>query len=263
VPARTGQQSQPQRGESAPAPSLSLERSPLLRSLRSQASAQTAHGIRRHRCWARELGHDCEQKSIRADDAEAQIVAALMSLKAPEDWRQRVTKAIAQMVGDQKLDERLADIREMIGRMDFRWDHGFITNKDDYLEQPTALQQELEQLTPIPDDDLALAADLLKNFTEHWEKAKDDPEEQERLFHLILGRAWVVGGQVVRIALRANFHVTPGLDHKRPTEISVDLDSYQNGSDGSGSMACIALIFIPRHVAQVYLRGGSVASNAA
>lgn len=70
--------------------------------------------------------------------------------------------------------------------------------------------------------------------------------EQERLFQLMLARVWVVEDKVVRMCLRPNFHVTVGLDAKRPTEFSVDLDSYQNGSDGYHSLSGkFQVAFIP------------------
>jgi hypothetical protein len=159
-------------------------------------------------------------------------VAALKSLKVPEDWRERMTMAVAELLGDQQLEERLSQIRDTIERMDFRWDHGFITDADEYLEKRLALQQELEQMMPIPEEDLAIAADLIENFGLHWEAAQEDPAEQERLLKLMLVRVWVEGDAVVRLCLRPNLHVTAGLDAKRPTEISVDLDCYQSGSDG-------------------------------
>ena len=58
--------------------------------------------------------------------------------------------------------------------MDLRWDNGFITNENEYLEQRLKLQMELEQLTPIPEDDLEQAADLLQNFKSHWERLEGD-----------------------------------------------------------------------------------------
>lgn len=194
--------------------------------------AQSDRKVRRYRCRAYELGHECGQTSIRADVAEEQVLAALRTLKLPDDWRDRMTQAVAELVGNQQLEERLAEIRAMIERMDFRWDYGFITDKDTYLEQRLKLQQELEQMTPIPDEELNFAADLLANFQKYWEGAKDDPREQERLFNLMLVRVWAKDGQITQLHLRPNLHVAAGLDAKRPTEISVDLDCYQNGSDG-------------------------------
>ena len=213
--------------------------------------AQSDYEVRRYRCRARELGHDCEQKSVRADEVEAQVVAALMTLKVPDDWRDRMMEAIAQMLGDQKLEERLKEIHETIERMDFRWDYGFITDKDEYLEKRLALQQELEQMTPIPDEDLAVAQDLIENFEAYWEAAQANPIEQERLLNLMLVRVWVEDEDVVRLCLRPNLHITAGLDAKRPTEISVDLDSYRSGSDGLGTLT--GYVFFGKHPDQHFL----------
>ena len=76
---------------------------------------------------------------------------------------------MGEMLGEQSIDERLATIRETIKRMDFRWDNGFITDEVDFMEKRLKLQQELEQYTPIPEDDLERAADMLENFATHWE----------------------------------------------------------------------------------------------
>jgi hypothetical protein len=61
---------------------------------------------------------------------------------------------VGELLGEKKLEERLEDIRDIIKRMDTRWDHGFFADEQDYLEQRLRLQQETEQLTPVPDDTL-------------------------------------------------------------------------------------------------------------
>ncbi|MFC1961004.1 recombinase family protein, partial [Chloroflexota bacterium] len=215
--------------------------------------AQTDYKTRRYRCRAYELGHDCGQKSIEADIAEEQVIAALHALEVPDNWRDKMTQAIAEIVGDQQLDERLKEIREKIDRMDFRWDHGFITDKDAYMEMRYQLQQELEQMTPIPDDDLEFAADVIRNFDKYWAAAKDNAEEQERLLNLMLIRVWAEDGEITQLHLRPNLHVAAGLNTKRPTEISVDLSSYRSGSDGGRARACIPLVLFPQHVAVSYI----------
>jgi hypothetical protein len=112
----------------------------------------------------------------------------------------------------------------VIERMDCRWDHGFIANQDGYLEERVKLQQELEQLTPVADDDLAQAADLLEHFADHWAAAAENRKEQQRLIQLIVARVWVRGDRVVALSLRPNFHLTVGLDSTKPTEIKVSFE---------------------------------------
>jgi len=207
--------------------------------------AQSDRKVRRYRCRARELGHECGQTSIRADDAEAQVVAALMQLETPKDWRDRMIQAIGELIGDRKLEQRLEEIHAAIERMDFRWDHGFVTDKDAYVEKRLALQVELEQLTPIPDEDLDYAAEVLDHFEERWEAAEDDSEAQEFLLKLLLVRVWAKDGQIVSLCLRPDFHITAGLDTKRPTALVVDLedDCYRSGSDGGRTLTGYTIRF--------------------
>jgi hypothetical protein len=178
--------------------------------------------------------------------AEAQVVAAPKSLKVPEDSRDRMTTAVAELLSDQQLEERLKQIRDIIDPMDFRWDRGFIMDADEYLEKRLALQQGLEHLTPIPEEELAFAMDLLAHFGDYREAAKGKPDEQEQLLKLILVRVWVEDDQVVKLCLRPNFHITAGLGTRRPTEITVDLQCYQNRSDGRRSLSGRwVLLFVP------------------
>ncbi|GIL14735.1 MAG: recombinase RecD [Chloroflexota bacterium] len=186
---------------------------------------------RYYRCRARDFTRECSQTSTRAEALEQQVVAILKTLKPPTDWRDKMVQAMGQLIGDQNLDERIAQIKSIIERMDFRWDNGFITDKDAYLEERIKLQQELEQLTPIPDDELEVAADVLANFTAHWEATKGDMKAQEELIKLIVARVWVRGDKVVGMSLRPNYHVTVGLDSTKPTEIAVGLSEDIMGGD--------------------------------
>lgn len=176
-----------------------------------------------YRCRARDFGRACPQGSVHASTVDEQVVEVLRTLKPPADWRKRMISAMGELLGDQKLEERIAEIKAVIERMDFRWDNGFIDNRDDYLERRVALQRELEQLTPIPDDELVLAADVLEDFEGHWAAVADDPQRQHELIKLIVARVWVRGDRVVAMSLRPNFHVTVGLESKKPTEVSVSL----------------------------------------
>lgn len=90
---------------------------------------------RYYRCRARELGYDCEQGAVRVEDMDAMVVSILKQLKPPDDWRKGVTRAMGELLGEQSIEERLAEIRETIRRMDFRWDHGFVTDEADFMEK--------------------------------------------------------------------------------------------------------------------------------
>ncbi|MFC1961275.1 recombinase family protein [Chloroflexota bacterium] len=198
--------------------------------MRPQAQSKDNH-YRYYRCRARELGYDCEQGGVQVETLDEQVVNILMQLKPPEEWRKGVTKAMGELLGEQSIEERLGEIREKIKRMDFRWDHGFITDEVDFMEKRLVLQHELEQFTPIPEDDLERAADILENFKKHWEACGEDAEAQHRLVKLIVKRVYVLDKEIVAVTLRSDYHVVLGHKLNGPTEMSVD-PLYTHGSDG-------------------------------
>jgi site-specific DNA recombinase len=176
----------------------------------------------KYRCRAHDYGRECPQGGVRADIVERQVVEILKNLKPPADWRTRIVEAMGTLIGDQKLDDRIKEIKEVIARMDFRWDHGFIANQEEYLSERVRLQQELERLAPIADDDIEIAADLLNNFATHWEAATGDRKKQQTLIQLIVARLWVRGDRVEAISLRANYHIALGIGNEKSTELVVD-----------------------------------------
>lgn len=185
-----------------------------------------------YRCRARDFGRECSQTSVRAEIVEEQVIQVLKTLKPPADWRGRMIQAMGELLGDQQLENRVAEIKQVIECMDFRWDHGFITDQEAYLEERVKLQQELEQLTPIPEDDLERAADILQNFAKYWANCGDDPEAQHRLIKLIIERVYVQDEEVVAMTLKADYHVVLGHKANEPTEFTIDSSVYTCGSDG-------------------------------
>ncbi len=174
-------------------------------------------------------------------------------LKPPRNWRKGITNAMSDYLGEKNLEERIKEIQTIVNRMDTRWDHGFITNEEEYIQQRIKLQIELEQLTPVADDDLEQAADLLANFQTHWDRLEGDEEARHELVKLIIERVYIQGDKVVAMTLRSNYHLV--LNHKtnEPTYHKVDPLSYMDGSDGFRSLTCI--IFLPRHIADQFFSG--------
>ena len=197
-----------------------------------RCQSQKDGGIRYYRCRSRELGYTCDQAGVSVEKIDDQVVSILMQLKPPADWRKRITAAMGEMLGEQSIEQRLAEINATIERMDFRWDHGLILDQTEYLEKRLKLQQELESLTPIPEDDLERAADLLVNFKEHWKACVDDAEAQYKLVKLIVKRVYVSGEEVVAMTLRSDYHIVLGHKLNGPTEVPVDPYVYTSGSDG-------------------------------
>lgn len=184
-----------------------------------------------YRCRASDLGYQCAQKGIPVDVLDQQIVNLLMSLSPPKNWRKGITKAMGELLGDRNLEQRLEEIRAIIRRMDSRWDNGLFLDEQEYLDQRIKLQLELEQLTPIPEDDLERAAELLENFGTHWQQLEEDPEAQHELVKLIVERVYVQDEEIVAITLRSNYHLVLNHNANGPTYYEVD-PLYAHGSDG-------------------------------
>lgn len=100
------------------------------------------------------------------------------------------------------------------------------------MERRIQLQLELDQLIPVPDDDLERAAELLENFTSHWERLNGDPESQHELVKLIVERAYIEDEKLVAMTLRSNYHLVLGHKANGPTFHEVD-PLYAHGSDGT------------------------------
>lgn len=203
--------------------------------MRPQAYSKGERKYKTYRCRARELGYDCEQKVVKVDILDHQLIHILKNLTLSNDWRQNITASIGEILGENDLQERLADIREVIERMDMRWDHGFITDEQKYLRQRLELQQELEKLTPVSNDELERAADLVDNFESYWEQCGDDTEAQSELVKKIVERVYVDGDDIVAITLRSNCHLVLGHNVNEPTEYTVDPFISENKFAQSGS----------------------------
>lgn len=77
-------------------------------------------------------------------------------------------------------------------------------------------------MTPVADDDLERAADMLENFAAHWKEREGDPEAQHELVKLIVEKVYVRDEEVVAMTLRSNYHLVLGHNVKEPTEFMVD-----------------------------------------
>ncbi|MCB8978652.1 MAG: recombinase family protein [Ardenticatenaceae bacterium] len=177
---------------------------------------------RYYRCRARELGYECPQKGVHVEIIDSQVVSVLMSLKPPKNWRKNITSTMSQILGEKDLAESINEIKAKIKRMDMRWDNGFISSEQEYMKKRIELQHELEQLTPVGDDELEKTANILENFAEHWEKLEGDEERQHELVKLIVDRVYVEDETVVAMTLKSNYHLVLGHNAKEPTSYEVD-----------------------------------------
>jgi DNA invertase Pin-like site-specific DNA recombinase len=203
-----------------------------------------------YRCLSKERGYGtCEQYAVRAAVLDQQVVEVLSNLKIPEDFRERVENAVRSRVENEAALKRMEEIKDIIERIDFRWDNGFI-DKTEYFEKRLQLEREVDSLRPIDYDELHEAADLIQNFRSYWDQCAqfDNPDEaRQQLLHKIVERVFIYEQQVVGIALHGDFSIVLDGGDTMPMEISQALGEKitahrseatrsQFGDDGGGSL---------------------------
>lgn len=104
----------------------------------------------------------------------------------------------------------------------------------------------MEQLTPVPDDELQRAADMLENFGEFWKNLEGDENGRHEMIKLIVERVYMEKDAVVKMTLKSNYHLVLGHNTKGPTEYTVDPSLYAYGSDGRRPLTrIISVLFVP------------------
>mgnify|MGYP006953634896 CR=1 FL=1 len=225
-----------------------------------------------YRCRARERGYEpCGQGLADVALVDEQVVAILSNLSMPENYRERVEEAVRSRVENGTALERMEEIREIIERVDFRWDRGYIS-PDEYVEKREQLERELESLRPIDYDELTEAADLIENFRCYWDQCEqlDNPAEaRKQLLDKIIERVFVCNGQVLAVVLHGDFGIVLGADDEETgaiagaleMKLATSMPRSQNGSDGACSIARIRVVaFVAKHVMGDFLPGLSKAA---
>lgn len=164
----------------------------------------------RYRCLARERGyHQCEQAFVSMDLVDEQVKDSVANLVIPEGFQERVEIAIRQKLEHAEALKRMAEIEEIVKRIDFSWEQGFMS-PDEYVAKRSQLQREMESLRPLDYDELIEAADLLENFSTYWEACEkvDDPlKAKQQLIAKIVDRVFIYDDKVIAIALHGDFGV--------------------------------------------------------
>lgn len=171
-----------------------------------------AHGgqgsLRYYHCRAKDFDRVCEQKRVRCEVFDQQVINILLRLQLPIEWQERIVHEISEILIEKEVENRLKDIRETIERMDFRWDQGFITDKADYLKKRTKLQQALDELAPAANDGAGRAVDIVQNFANCWVACQSDPQSQSDLIQLLVEKVYVQDEMVVALTFRGGYSLT-------------------------------------------------------
>ena len=164
----------------------------------------------RYRCIAKDRGYiHCGQSYIPTDSVDEQVVSALSVLVIPTGLQERVKEAVKSRVEHAKAYERMGEIEEIVKRIDFSWEQGFLTPPE-YIAKRQELQGELEALRPIDYDKLVEAADLITNFGSYWRKCEDagnPTEARKQLLAKIVDRVYVYSDKVIGITLYGNYGI--------------------------------------------------------
>ena len=115
-------------------------------------------------------------------------------------------------------------IRQVIERIDFRWDKGFI-DPEEYDEKRAQLEADLEALHPLDYDELIEAADLIEHFESYWEQFEKPEEARQQLLSKIVERVFVHDGQMLAVVLHGDFGVVLGQDNANQAEVAQAIEN--------------------------------------
>ncbi len=106
----------------------------------------------------------------------------------------------------------MEEIKQIIKRVDLRWDEGFIS-QEDYVEKRRQLQQEFDSLRSVDYDELTEAADLLENFRKYWDDCgplADPVEARQQLVAKIIDRVLGYDDAVIAVILHGSCGIILG-----------------------------------------------------
>ncbi len=146
----------------------------------------------------------CSQPQIQANLIEEKVGQLLMTLELPKDWQERALNAVDELLNQKQLRDRTEEIKQIIERLDLRWDNGFIS-KEEYLQKRKQFQEEMEGLQPLPRAMLEESLRVFRDFRKIWEEG--DLYQRKHLLGLVLEKVWVRGSEVSALTLRPSYHL--------------------------------------------------------
>jgi site-specific DNA recombinase len=149
-------------------------------------------GRRYYRDPARQKGRDCDQRMVRAEEAEGALGSFLRQLALPQDWREIVLAQIEEQLGkkDQQARER-AKIEKRLKRLKRLFVLGDL-EEDVYVKKRDEMKAELKALTPVEMPDLECAASILQDLGTIWAQA--NLKERRQIVHTLLKAVYLDSG---------------------------------------------------------------------
>ncbi len=162
-------------------------------------------GRRYYRDPARQQGRECDQRMVRADDAEEALGDFLRRLSLPDDWQERVLALIQARAGKrQDVARERARIEGQLERLKRLFVLGDLSEQA-YRAERDRLRAQLATLIPPALPDLEKAAELLRDFGAIWDAAT--PRERRQIVHTLLETVYLDAerGPVVAIEPKPEF----------------------------------------------------------
>ncbi len=141
-------------------------------------------------------------KAAKAGELDQQVIDFLLSEDLADRWRDNTLKVVIEGMETLNTEERIADIKATMSRIDDRWDLGFIVDRNEYIAKRQALQDELDALKPAREDAYERAMDLIHNFGKHWHDAEGDMHKQQELIQTVVERVYVENGKLSAIVMK-------------------------------------------------------------
>jgi DNA invertase Pin-like site-specific DNA recombinase len=153
---------------------------------------QANHANHRYYRDPRRSTNICDQKMVRAEDAERQIVEYLANIKLPDDWRERVMQ-LSQLdqTEVESNDEKRRRWEGQLERARKLYLMGDM-EEDDYRTMREDLKGKISALEPMHEPDLEDAAAMLETIGSLLEHA--NPKELDDVFHALLNSVYLDSG---------------------------------------------------------------------
>jgi DNA invertase Pin-like site-specific DNA recombinase len=162
-------------------------------------------GRRYYRDPARDQGRDCDQRLVRAREAEDALGDFLKGLTLPQTWQEKTLRLLEEQANEQQETLRQKKrIEGQLERLKRLFVLGDLTERE-YKAERDKLKTRLATLTPPEMIDLEEAASLLQRFETLWDAATG--RERKEISHTLLKAVYLDSeqGPVVAIEPKPEF----------------------------------------------------------
>jgi hypothetical protein len=163
-------------------------------------------GQDRYRCMSLHYGVECKQKSTTLHHIHHHFMDILFSMELDMEWQSYAGEILADTMAEDRIKKRLNDIKEIINTIDFQWNNGFITDKNEYVRKRNQLREEVlaTQLAPYQSDKYSLF--MPKFFTE-WHRRDGNLAAQHQLLKCFIHRIYIHEHSIVQIDFVGDYSV--------------------------------------------------------